>query len=224
VDAFTGGFLSLASSARVSLAGGDTTRGERSVTVTLLGVLAADLALTRSGARPGDRIVVSGCPGLAAWALQERLAGRVAARAAEDALDRPTPRLALGAALAGQATACIDVSDGLLADLAHVAKASGCGAELQLDALPGHAAFSGLADPQRWDLQLGGGDDYELCFCLPAENLGCLPDLAHRLGLCLSDIGEMTDGPELVCRSPDGRVYTPRRPGFVHFETPGGSS
>jgi len=172
--AFAGGFDALARAHDVQLVGGDTTSGPLCITVQILGFAPASGAMRRSGARPGDQLLVSGTPGDAAAGLaveQGRLEG------ASDALaylrERflfPTPRNALGERLREYASACIDVSDGLLGDAGKLARASGCGVEIAFDAVPVSAALVAAVGEQRArELALTGGDDYELCFSVPAS-------------------------------------------------------
>src|SRR6185437_11638443 len=151
VERFAQGFAELARAQRIALVGGDTTQGPLSVTVTVLGLVPRDLGLTRGGARAGDSVFVTGM-------LREAAGGRVAAfrqHVREDAdasllarLNRPEPRVAAGLALRGVASACIDVSDGLLADLDHVCAASGVGAEIEADALPISSQLAASVDAQ----------------------------------------------------------------------------
>src|SRR5690606_33708373 len=131
------GFLALAAQHRVALVGGDTTRGPLSVSVTVHGFVDPGRALRRDGARVGDAVWVSGGLGAAAAALAQWRGGGPIDPGLRKRLDRPCPRVRLGRALAGVATACIDVSDGLLADLGHVCTASRVGVVLDVDALPG---------------------------------------------------------------------------------------
>jgi thiamine-monophosphate kinase len=140
IEKFAGGFFACAEAFGVDVIGGDTTKGPRNFCVTICGEVPAGAALLRSGAKPGDEIWVSGAPGRAALGLAH-LQGRVALAepALTDclaALHRPQPRVALGLALRGLATAAIDVSDGLLADLGHILEASGVAAKLQIAVPP----------------------------------------------------------------------------------------
>ena len=217
LDEFAAGMADLASDAGVLLAGGDTTSGPLSVTVTALGFVEPGAALLRSGARAGDLVVVSGAPGRAAHALERIGQGEQPADAARAALDVPQPRLALGSALRGLATACIDVSDGLLADLGHILEQSAVGAEVYVDALPSDGELEGIDLAHRWSLQLAGGDDYELCFTVPAGAESRLDGLAADLGLALTVIGRITAERGLRVLQPGGEAFIPDRAGYQHF-------
>jgi thiamine-monophosphate kinase len=214
---FVTGFVSLARQHDVRLVGGDTCRGPLSITITALGCVQPGHALLRSTAQPGDLVVVSGQVGLAGLALHLLSTGQIPCDRSRDALERPQPRVRLGLALTGVATSCIDLSDGLMADLGHVTTASGCGAEIDLQRLPPADALSSLDPETRWDLQLGAGDDYELCFTCRPDQAGHIERLARDLQLPLSIIGRMVAGSEVRCRRPDGTVFVPRRSGHEHF-------
>ncbi|KAA9130749.1 thiamine-phosphate kinase [Marinihelvus fidelis] len=218
LDAFAAGFAALAGPSGITLAGGDTTRGALSVTVTALGFVPAGQALTRDGARPGDRVVVSGTLGDAALALSRLGSDAPPAAAQRDRLDRPTPRLELGRRLRGLATACIDISDGLAADLGHILAASAVGAHLDATRLPASTALASLPFAQRLSLQATGGDDYELCFTLPAAHAAELDALAADAGVALTDIGEITPGDALEWSGPGGQpVRLDTAAGYDHF-------
>ena len=215
IEAFARGFFACADSHGIDLIGGDTTRGPRAFCVTILGEVPAGTALRRDGAKAGDSIWVSGKPGRAALGLAH-LQGRT--RLAEPvlgeclaALHRPQPRIALGLALRGIASAAIDVSDGLLADLGHVLEQSRRAARLQIPGLP-------RAGLER-DCLLAGGDDYELLFPAAASRDEDVEALAGKLELPLTRIGEIVSGPpgELVLRDADGSVITPSSRGYDHF-------
>jgi len=218
---FMEGFQSLAGEFGVTLVGGDTTRGPLALTVTALGTVEPGRLLTRSGARAGDRVVISGTLGGAALALAEQEAGQELDANLEDSLLRPQPRVQLGQSLAGLATACIDVSDGLLADLGHICEASGLAAVVDLAKLPAPGQIERLGEEQRWKLQLAGGDDYELCFTIPPERAAELDELRLSARIPLSIIGEMRAGRGVHCRRPDGTEYQPGRAGFDHFGAAG---
>jgi len=171
------------------LVGGDTTRGSLTITVTVMGSTPGAEWLSRGGALPGDRLCVSGTLGDGAMALAI-LEGRIAPDDQPDfdtterllrRFTQPTPRLALGAALRGSASAAIDISDGLLADAGHVAAASGVALQIFSDSLPLSAALAGHPDrKQALAWALAGGDDYELLFTLPASEP--IPDGCVEIG------------------------------------------
>jgi thiamine-monophosphate kinase len=217
LDAFAQGFGDLARQFQVCLVGGDTCSGAFSLGVTLLGTVPPGQALRRDGARVGDRVFVSGTLGDAALALRKRLAGgKVDARLGE-ALDRPRPQVALGAGLRPLATACIDLSDGLLADLGHVVCASGVGARLSLDRLPASSALRCLPEHERRSLQLGGGEDYGLCFTAAPEREGEIQALAASLNVTVTRIGSIEAGDAIRCFLEDGSEFHPGDAGWEHF-------
>ncbi|MCH4563435.1 thiamine-phosphate kinase [Halomonas sp. EGI 63088] len=200
LEGFSRGFRALCAATGTALVGGDVTRGATTIGVTVMGEVAPRAALTRGGARAGDLLAVTGAlgggaGGLALWQRGER-------DPAHPLLVRylwPQPRLAAGEALLGLATAAIDISDGLLADLGHVLEASGAGAELELEALPlAEGLVAALGDEQARRAALGGGDDYELLLTLPAERLDEARRRLAALGLPLTVIGRITDTPGVV--------------------------
>jgi thiamine-monophosphate kinase len=215
VQSFAQGFNELAQVHGVALVGGDTTAGPLSVCLTALGVVERGRQIQRDGATAGELLVVSGAIGGAARVLDLLRDGRAARDRA--LLDRPQPRVALGQALAGFASACIDISDGLLADLAHLLEASGCGANVQLENLPGDDVLAGLPEHKRWNYQLSGGDDYELLFTLPQRFEPMLADWQQGLGVRLTVIGETVAGQGVRCIVPDGHGFEPVDSGFEHF-------
>jgi thiamine-monophosphate kinase len=167
---FAAGLFALAGQHGVALVGGDTVRGPRVVTITALGLVPPATALRRDGARPGDVLYVSGWPGEAAAGLAALQSGAMADSG--DPLVRrylfAEPRVALGHALRGRASAAMDVSDGLLGDLGKLCSASGAGARLDLERLPISAELARRHSPQQCEqFVLRGGDDYELIFTLP---------------------------------------------------------
>jgi thiamine-monophosphate kinase len=224
LEPFAQGMARLASGASIFLAGGDVAAGPLNICVTALGLVEKGRALTRAGAAVGDLVVVSGRPGAAAHALAALQAGRVPDARERAALDFPQPRLELGLALRGLATACIDLSDGLLADLGHILEASGVGAELELRRLPCAESMAAMPEAERWRLQLAGGDDYELCFTLPAGLSAELDALRRRCGLDLTVIGRITAQKSLALRAPDGSPYRVERAGYEHFAEPCGEA
>jgi thiamine-monophosphate kinase len=218
VDGFIEGFLELAHAHDVSLIGGDTTRGPLSISVTVHGFAAPGCALRRDAARVGDDVWVSGSLGDAAGALVQWRDGGTRDAFLRSRLDRPTPRLALGAALIGVANACIDVSDGLLADLAHVCRASGVGARIELDRLPGSGALRAAFDEAgRHALQATGGDDYELCFTVSADLRDEVERLASEAGTPVARIGRIEADGGVRAFERGGAQWHPDRAGYQHF-------
>lgn len=219
---FAGGFFGLASKFGVELIGGDTTRGPLNICIQIMGEVPAGQALRRDGAKPGDEIWVSGTLGAAALALAFRQ-GRVEleqmeAAACLPALYVPQPRVDLGLALRGIASAAIDISDGLLADLGHILEQSQVGAEIHFEALPLHDVTRrrvGLDVVK--NCVLAGGDDYELCFTAPAARHAELLALSQRLALPLSCIGRISGEAGLTLLDGMSQPMPVTARGFDHF-------
>lgn len=214
---FADGFFSLADEYSVALVGGDTTRGPLSVTVQVHGFIEPGKALRRDAANPGDAVFVSGTPGEAACALKQLMLGETPADVLLRRLNRPQPRVALGQGLVGLASAAIDVSDGLLADLGHLLSASDCGATIWPDRMPVSPALQAMPAGQVLDCQLNGGDDYELCFTLPAENHETLMDMQASYGVPFHEVGVVEARAGLRCIYADGRSDVPEVRGYDHF-------
>jgi thiamine-monophosphate kinase len=221
IDGFLDGFLALAAQHRVALIGGDTTRGPLSVCVTAHGLVAPRGALRRDVAQVGDDVWVTGTLGDAAAALRQWQTNASIDPLLRERLDRPTPRVAAGRALAGIAHACIDVSDGLLADLGHVCRASGVGARLDVDALPASDALQAHCDATSARiLQSAGGDDYELCFTAPKTAHLAVEDALAMANTPATRIGTITaDVAAIAIFDADGKEWVPPRHGYVHFDT-----
>ncbi|GAB3098250.1 thiamine-phosphate kinase [Lysobacter terrae] len=218
VDGFLDGFLDLAARHRVALVGGDTTRGPLSVSVTVHGFVEPGRVLRRSGAIAGDDVWVTGMLGEAAGALAQWRSGAVVNAALRDRLDRPTPRLAIGARIAGLAHACIDVSDGLLADLQHLCTASDVGAQIELETLPVSPELAAVFDRQRREsLQATGGDDYELCFTAPQGARDAIAGIAADTATAITRIGRVVPGERVRALHSDGSEWLPSHTGYVHF-------
>lgn len=216
VGDFMSGWRALAVRHGVALVGGDTTRGPLSITVTALGSAPSGAALRRAGAMPGDGIYLSGALGGAGLALRARR-GEVTLSVAQlsgaqQRLDYPQPRVGLGEALRGVASACVDVSDGLAADLGHVLTASGVGARLDLEAMPW---CPGVApDDDARAAALSAGDDYELCFTAPSASATAVQALA---GLApVTRIGTIEAEPGLRLLRADGSRLQLTREGYDH--------
>lgn len=194
LQGFSGGLARAARQFGLALAGGDTTRGPLTLSLQVHGEVPAGTALLRSGAGVGDLVCVSGVLGEAGAAL-DYLGVRRPSADQQVLLQRyhePVPRLELGMALRAAATAAIDVSDGLVADLGHILEASGVGAELDPSAVPLSGAVCRLCGPERaMELALHGGDDYELCITISPESWDALPASVRTQ---LSIIGKVVDG------------------------------
>lgn len=214
LQGFCEGFAALARAVGIVLVGGDTTRGPLTVSVTVMGTVPAGTAIRRDGARPGDCICVTGTLGDAALALQ-RLADAIPASLRER-LDRPVPRLVCGLAARGLVHAAIDLSDGLKGDLQHVLDRSGVGADLFVERLPMSEAFKQCsAAASRAVLQLTGGDDYELCFCVPPT---ALAQLRESCDMPLTEIGVITATSGLRLISGRGDIIHIEQTAYRHFE------
>ena len=223
IAAFARGFFACADTHGVDLAGGDTTRGPLTLSVTIIGEVPQGEAITRAGGKAGDDLWVSGQPGMAALGLAalrgEARISTAGSAACIAALQRPQPRVALGLALRGVATAMLDVSDGLLGDLGHILECSATGAIIDVGALPLAALRDNGADEAlARRCLLGGGDDYELLFAAPAARRADVEALAGQLGLALHRIGELGAEPgTLWLREADGRLVPGTRSGYDHF-------
>jgi thiamine-monophosphate kinase len=220
LQAFARGFDGLARAHGVALVGGDMTRGPLSISIQAYGLIAPGQGLLRSGARPGDLIYVTGTLGDAALALlvkQGLYLGPGLVEALASRLERPTPRLDEGRALRSLASAAIDVSDGLGADLGHICEASGAGASIDLRLLPcSEAVRAYIEETGDWSLPLSGGDDYELCFTLAPDRQGALESLAQRLDTVFTWIGLIEPQPGVRCRDQHGELTSAPR-GYDHF-------
>jgi len=215
---FMAGFSRLADAHEVQLVGGDTCSGPLAISVQLTGFVEPGTALLRSGASVGDLVYLSGAVGDAALALQLHGRGEPIAAQQQRRLDRPEPRLQLGRRLRGLASAAIDVSDGLLADLGHLCSASGVAAEIDCAALPlSPATAAWIGRDGDWSLALAGGDDYELCFTLPPSRGEALERELRGLDVAVHCIGRIGAGQGVSAILPDGSRYTGVQTGWDHF-------
>jgi thiamine-monophosphate kinase len=221
---FAAGLAELARAFDVALVGGDTVQGPLVITVEALGFVERDRHLTRSGAVVGDLLYVSGTPGEAAAGL-ELLSTHAGHDPADDLVmrfSRPQPRIELGRKLRGIATAAMDVSDGLLADLGKLCAASGCGAELDLARLPlSDTLVRRFGSERAENFALCGGDDYELLFTLPADS-GARFGVQTDLPVSCTQIGRIVPGTDVTCRRDGARVMV-KSAGFDHFRRDAGS-
>jgi thiamine-monophosphate kinase len=220
---FASGLFALAQAHDCVLTGGDTARSPAGIAIciTAMGAVARGSALTRSGARAGDELWVSGTLGDAALGLALRqhtiTAARDAAAFALGRLERPQPRVALGRALVGVASAAIDLSDGLVGDLGHILERSDVGADVRWHDVPRSTALAAQpeADQRRW--ALAGGDDYELLFCAPPSRRAGVEAAAAAAGVRVSCIGTITSTGRLVVVDATGRPMDTGVHAFDHF-------
>lgn len=217
LDAFSIKLKAMLQQFSVPLAGGNMSRGELSLTMTVLGHLPSGEAITRSGAVPGDLVFVTGTLGDAGRGL-ELLNDVNPSRFLIERYEFPTPRIALGEALRGLASAMVDVSDGLLADAGHVARASQCLIELDRHALPISAPLlesAGLALATRYALT--AGDDYELCFTCPQGKRDELIAFSQKHDVPVTQIGRVKTGVGIQIVDEDGAVVPSPESGYRHF-------
>jgi len=222
LEGFSRGFFALADKHGVDLIGGDTTRGPRNICVQIMGEVGQGKALRRDGAKIGDDIWVSGQLGDAAAAVAHRRGELKLEPAVLDRcrarLDWPTPRIALGLELVSLAHSAIDISDGLMGDLAHICERSGVGAQVEFSAVPCSADLRPLRDQQRVARAiLAGGDDYELCFTAAPGLASGIEALSVTLDIALTRVGRIVNGKEVAVRDAAGRLLPVKDKGFDHF-------
>jgi len=219
VAGFTEGLFSLAHQFGVELVGGDTVRGPLMAVVQMHGFVPAGKGIKRNGAFPGDAIYVTGTLGDAGVALNKILNHEPCSDALRQRLERPEPRVREGISLRGIASAAIDVSDGLVADLGHILDSSGVGATLEVDALPlSSHLLDVVADPEmQWQYALASGDDYELCFCVSPHRESMLLNMAQSWPCGLTRIGTIDSEAGLRLKRRDGSPFELKAHGFDHF-------
>jgi len=219
---FSAGLNAMACEFNCALVGGDTTRGPLTISITLMGTVPSGQAMKRSGAKPGDTIFVSGTLGDGAAGLAA-VEGRLSLSAEDtDFLEgrfwQPQARVAQGLKIRAFASAAIDISDGLVADLGHIAKASQVAALVEVDKLPLSPALRRAAGSERgltW--ALSGGDDYELCFTVPASGLAQCQRLIDEGVLTATPIGQIIEGQGVLCVDGQGSPLETPHSGYQHF-------
>ena len=228
---FSRGLMKIARESGCALLGGDTTRTPEvqgrhapvTISITAMGDLPVGMGLTRKGAKPGDDIWVSGTVGDAyaalkcrwgAWSVMPDLEPELFAR-----MDRPTPRIALGQALLGAASAAADISDGLLADLGHILERSGVSAEIEWEKIPTSVALQSMTPARQHEAALAGGDDYELIFTAPPSSAERIYEAGLLSGTPVTRIGRVIERTSraVTVRTPDGRPVLLVTEGFDHF-------
>ena len=190
---------------KVSLIGGDTSRGPLNISITIMGVIENSKAILRSNAKVGDTIYVSGHIGDAAHCLKKILGGLEPTKDELISLNRPFPRLNLGEALKEIANSCIDISDGLEQDLSHILKASNVGAEIDVRNLPlSKSLLNYVNNNNDWSVPLCGGDDYELCFTVPKAHEQLLKSISELCEVRITKIGVINNTKKLKIKGYDG--------------------
>ncbi|MFV1997349.1 MAG: thiamine-phosphate kinase [Acidiferrobacterales bacterium] len=218
---FSKGLLSLADACGITLVGGDTVEGPMSIGIQACGFVPAGTAVLRSGANAGDLIFVTGHLGDAALGLIGKIKkldfNPEYQRYFSQRLDYPTPRVQEGFAVRDIASAMIDVSDGLVADLGHVLDSSGTGASVRLAAVPISDSYRDIFDDVGWDPALSGGDDYELCFTVSPDHVGRLKDMAADWDCGIAEIGRVEKETGLRVYDQEHHLYQVPRSGYEHF-------
>ena len=219
---FSQGFAELLQRYNMQLVGGDTTHGPLSISVTVSGLLPRGRALRRNGARAGDLIYVSGTIGDAGIGLKKTLSSveyKTSLQHCVSRLNRPTPRVELGKSLLDISECAIDISDGLLADLAHITQHSDCAALIELNKIPLSSELQQYyADGIDWLQILSSGDDYELCFTLHPDRADELETLARQAYTRVTCIGEIKEGAGVQCIQADGTPLQVVSTGYRHFD------
>jgi thiamine-monophosphate kinase len=222
VSEFCDGLLQFSDVHQCVLVGGDITRGPLTITVQVHGAIEPGKALKRSGAQPDDIIYVTGSLGDGAAALAMLLQQFTVRKTSQNYLNerfyRPTPRLREGQMLAGTASAAIDISDGLFADLGHICHASGVGAMVNVNRLPLSEHWrSSVSLDQALSWAITGGDDYELCFTVPRNNVTKVEDWIREERLIATAIGKITEKPEIYMIN-KGKAMEFDMEGYKHFD------
>jgi thiamine-monophosphate kinase len=224
LSAFSEGLFALADQHACDLIGGDTTKGPLNICITIFGEVPAALALRRDAARVDDDIWISGTLGDARLALaayrKETILDSSLFDLAAARMHTPTPRVTLGLALRGIAHAAIDISDGLIGDLAHILERSGVGATLNVDALPSGTAVAQQAQSMRRHFMLAGGDDYELCFTAPRSARDAVLAAAESASTAVTRAGTIDAAPGMRLTEADGTPLHLQLTSFDHFTSP----
>lgn len=219
--AFSRGLFKCARAYGIALIGGDTTSGPLAISIQVMGAVKPDESLRRDGASPGDFILVTNYLGDGAAALaviQQRISPSPAAiEYLHERFYRPVPRLKESALLRGLASAALDISDGLVADLQHICTAADVGAVIDVENIPLSPALLELGDQaQALEWALTGGDDYELCFTVPPHKMPELAMLIAQGQVNATVIGEIVPGNKVVCEF-DGEPFALNKTGYQHF-------
>jgi thiamine-monophosphate kinase len=220
LDAFSQGLKDSLQEYQVALIGGDTSRGPLSITITVHGLVSKGQAVRRKGASVGDSIFVSGTLGAAALAvlvLENNTISTPDRAVLMDKLHHPIPRIDLAPYLRQYASAAIDISDGLAADLNHICQASQVGACLKQDAIPIHPLIVHYMKDKACDLVLHGGDDYELCFTIPSAKVEAFTKAIVAAQLTCYRIGTIEQALGLRLSTSDNEIRDCSLRGYNHF-------
>jgi len=221
ISGFASGLQKQASEFGCSLIGGDTTRGELCISLQMMGLVDAEKALKRSTASVGDSIWVTGSLGDAAGFIASGFASDATLNSPLEILAQrfwsPEPRLKFSQNAAPYIESCIDVSDGLLADLGHICSASGVAAEVLAGEIPISEELTAVVAGNALDLALTGGDDYELCFTAKPDSEQSLRELAALDNLSLTKIGTIRKGRGVECLNTEGEALSIDQRGYSHF-------
>ena len=219
LSSFSEGLFDAAKQYGMPLVGGDTTRGPLSITIQVHGYVPKGQALRRDAAKIGDDIYVTGYLGQAGAGLaliqQEK---RAPVKALFEHFYRPESRIAIGQALLGKATAAIDVSDGLVADLGHIIELSNVGANVYLDNVPySDDVLQTFGQEQALQFALGAGDDYELCFCASPESSDAITALVQEYSVPITCIGKICEGKSVTLLNKENQPVSVTQQGYQHF-------
>ncbi len=215
---FSASLAEVAEQFDISLVGGDTTRGPLSTTVSVFGEVASGRALRRSGAQPGDDIWVTGTLGDAASVVSS--GDYTADNPLYDRFWNPTPRVSLLREVRDLIHSGLDISDGLVGDLAHICRLSKVSALVEVDLLPLSPALREAHDLGLCrDFALGGGDDYEICFTAPRQNRASIQAIAQQQGVSTTVVGRTEKGSGVRCVDEYGNEVIPQSGSYTHFQS-----
>lgn len=215
---FSSGLFEIASRYNCALIGGDTTKGPLSVTISIFGNMPSDTGLKRSSASVGDIIYLSGSIGASRAALELLSKNENVSERLLRIFYEPTPMIDLGIKLRNIATSCIDVSDGLVADLSHICRASRVSAKIHLATLPFDEEVKSLFPDKYIEFGLSGGDDYQLCFTVPKHLKESIESISTQTGITLTAIGEIVEFDHTQSITINGFEDQLNLGGYDHFD------
>ena len=219
---FSKGLFLAADEYSLNLIGGDLTKAEQNIiTIQMIGEVDTDAQLLRSNAQQGELLFVSGTLGDAAAGLEQFEKKAVLNQYNQYLIERffrPTARVDIGQAIMDYASSSIDISDGLIGDLKKIMSASDVGAILHIEDIPLSKEMLKIYEPKKSQtFALSGGDDYELLFTAPAENLSKIMDISKEIDQKITHIGNITENKNLECLK-EGVIYEYQDEGYLHFK------